>query len=860
MQVATASTARSSGGWGRGLPSRAGPDGGIERLCILAYVALLPVQVALTDTFRVAPSDLFVLAYLVLRLPRMVIRPRAWSGWHAAIVISLAIGSMVAEVLGGIALDTIGQKLVGLLWLMVTALCVQDSLTSWERLRSLLRVLILSASVHTFAFLVVMYLQQAGAIDRPDLNLDGARLTGLLIDPNAFGALVLVALVLAAVGGGRGILGRDEARLVTPVLALGLAATYSRSAWLGLAFACAAALWVAPRPALSAGIRGAVIGLTLLPLLWVLAPTDAGELARRPGQVEERFSIIADATADLVSSPVVGIGLGTSFDRHGQIVHNTTLWFFTEFGLLGLISILGFVWWHAARAQAAHRRLRPPQRAVAAGLLVAHVGMWGVSMGIEALYQRHWWVVLAAICALSSHDADVPAAAPPPPPPRYLPAEVVRPARRRAGSTLERMGVGRDVLSSASWGVLDQAVSSGTNFALALVVVRSVPTDDFGAFSFVVVLHIVAIGVVRSVCTEALVIRTSGSMGEIAAASRSCAGAVVCLGAASGLLCVVAAVVVGGPMRSVLLVLGLSLPLLLLQDAGRHLSFARLEPRLATVSDLAWAVVLLVLVLALAALSVDDSWVYLLAWAVGGGVGAALLVRSLPVVPAMGEGVRWLASTWSLGRSLLANYSLTAAPTYLLLLVTPLVADIATLAEVRAAFIPFGVLGVVFQGIAMLAVPYCVRAGARAELRRRAVLVSAVLAVAAVAWGAVVLAVPDAVGTRVIGDLWQQSSSTRAAFALAVIFEGAGIGAVVALQALSMPSRLVQVRLVVSPLTLALGVALIRIIGAPGVAVALAVGHGAAALLIWGVARRQLSGDPAPPADLVIPAPGGGWT
>jgi hypothetical protein len=29
------------------------------------------------------------------------------------------------------------------------------------------------------------------------------------------------------------------------------------------------------------------------------------------------------------------------------------------------------------------------------GLMAAHVGMLGLSLGIEALYQRHWWMVMA---------------------------------------------------------------------------------------------------------------------------------------------------------------------------------------------------------------------------------------------------------------------------------------------------------------------------------------------------------------------------------------------------------------------------------------------------------------------------------
>jgi hypothetical protein len=35
-------------------------------------------------------------------------------------------------------------------------------------------------------------------------------------------------------------------------------------------------------------------------------------------------------------------------------------------------------------------------------LLLAHAAMLGVAMGIEAFYQRHWWLVMALIASAYS--------------------------------------------------------------------------------------------------------------------------------------------------------------------------------------------------------------------------------------------------------------------------------------------------------------------------------------------------------------------------------------------------------------------------------------------------------------------------
>jgi len=75
-----------------------------------------------------------------------------------------------------------------------------------------------------------------------------------------------------------------------------------------------------------------------------------------------------------------------------------------EFGLVGFVIFTGFISWFGINGVLAYRRVEAPERALVAGLIAAHLAMIGFSLGIEASFQRSWWLVmglLAASCALA---------------------------------------------------------------------------------------------------------------------------------------------------------------------------------------------------------------------------------------------------------------------------------------------------------------------------------------------------------------------------------------------------------------------------------------------------------------------------
>jgi O-antigen/teichoic acid export membrane protein len=922
---------------------------GLAGWLLAAYVCLLPVQIRLAADFRPAPGDVLIAAYLVLRGGRLRWRARDWTSWHAAVLIALTVGAVVSQLQGEFDLASFGVKVGGLILLYATVLCILDFARTVEHLRWLLRVLCVWTAAHTLLFLVVLAVQQGqGATPMwPDINGGGTRLSGLLIDPNAFGGLVVVALVFVVYLPRRLALFSRWATLpIALVLATGLFYTFSRSAWIGLGMAVVTGLLVQPWrigrllawsvPFVAAG------SFIVAEYAWSFASV----LIDRPESAAVRATIIDESVHDFMTSPVFGIGLNGAFARHDRIVHNTLVWFLTEFGLFGLLAIIGLLASYVVRALVARGRLPSALAPLPVALLLAHAAMVGVSTGIEALYQRHWWVVLAGISACygwatatepvparstaaarvrastlarrPGPPAPVPAipgpgavssrpgrVAPPSPPPSSngrtevlippagpgaeqpsaldrgqptvvdvpatpvpsagssaAPAAAVTanaaaaaaaaaaiaapPAARSAAPAAPaapapaaadgvsgrlrsrlRANLRHEAVSHGSWGLMDQATSSGTNFLLSVVVASSVSAEDFGAFSFVTVLYLVAVGLWRSLNAEPFMIRYSARPEQLPGAAGRSLGSTWLAGVVGGVGCILAAELVPTPYQGPLQVLGVALPFLLVQDSARVVSFTMFRAVVAFINDAVWAVLLIVALVVLAILGGPHApWLYLAAWAGTGAVAGLLILRQLRIVLDLGVASPDMRENFRLGVPLLANFLLTSAPPYLLFLITPAIAGLAELGLVRAAFVPFGPFGVLLQGMQLVALPWFMRLARPSDVARLSRHLSLGLAAVAALWGVLVAVVmPTALGTWLIGDLWEPTQSLRVLFAFAFVLDALSVGPLLALRALQAPRRLVWVRLLAGPPTLVLGLVLLPILGAEGVAMALIFGH-----------------------------------
>jgi O-antigen/teichoic acid export membrane protein len=358
----------------------------------------------------------------------------------------------------------------------------------------------------------------------------------------------------------------------------------------------------------------------------------------------------------------------------------------------------------------------------------------------------------------------------------------------------------RSLATRVSWGLADQAVSSLTNFAVGLVVARSLGAVDFGIFALAWATFGGALNISRGLASDPFVVRFNGTSTDVwRAALRRATGTAVLVGLAAGAVGVGVGALIGGPVGAAFVALGVVMPALLLQDAWRFGFFAAGRGHQAFANDTVWAVAL---VPGLAVAALNPSVVtFVLAWGGAAAVAALYGCFQARAVPRPLGCRSWLRDQRDLGaRYVLENVSNSGAGqirTYGLGAITGLVA----IGSVRGAELLLGPFLAVLMGLSLVAVPEAARV-ARANpsrLPRFCLLLGGVQAVAALTWGLMLLFfLPDAIGTQLLGSVWPAASALLLPATLSVTFAGLSSGASTGLRALGAARRGLRAQLFTS--------------------------------------------------------------
>jgi O-antigen/teichoic acid export membrane protein len=309
------------------------------------------------------------------------------------------------------------------------------------------------------------------------------------------------------------------------------------------------------------------------------------------------------------------------------------------------------------------------------------------------------------------------------------------------------------------WGVVDQAASSLTNYAVVFYVAHALGARQFGAFSLAYVTYGFALNASRGLSTDPLLVRYSGTdLPTWRHAVSCCTGNAVVVGLATGACVLAAAALLGGTVRLGILALGLTLPGLLLQDSWRYAFFALGRGAQAFLSDVIWGLTLIPgLALLRVTHHVDVFWCVFV-WGAAAGVAACIGPLQARVLPRPMNARIWVLRHRDLGLRFLAENTTNSGSVQLRAYGIGLILGLAAIGYVQAASTLMGPFMVIFFGLGLVTVPEATRIVRRSprQLLRFCLLVGAGLAIAAFLWGAALLvALPHGLGKLLLGPIWR---------------------------------------------------------------------------------------------------------
>lgn len=192
------------------------------------------------------------------------------------------------------------------------------------------------------------------------------------------------------------------------------------------------------------------------------------------------------------------------------------------------------------------------------------------------------------------------------------------------------------LLRQGAWALVDQILSSATNFAMAIIVARLLEPEGYGQFALATATWLTLLGLVRAMVVQPYVVEAAvQDRPTWRRTTRQASGVIVVFGLVSGLVIAAVGVALGasGGVGRAFVMLGVIAPFLVLQDFWRFAAFSKNRARTAVVNDALWAVVQGGCLLVLLDSSRVTPAAAIAAWGAGAGAGALLGMAQFNLIP-----------------------------------------------------------------------------------------------------------------------------------------------------------------------------------------------------------------------------------
>lgn len=379
--------------------------------------------------------------------------------------------------------------------------------------------------------------------------------------------------------------------------------------------------------------------------------------------------------------------------------------------------------------------------------------------------------------------------------------------------------------------IVDQGLSSLTNLLVSLFAAHLLGLESFGVVSVAMTTYFVCVGIGRAVVGDPLLL-TKAEAQDVVGRAVSAAFA---LGVLFTLCSWVAWSVAGGSeLMGALLVLGVGLPFLLLQDIARYIAFWRGSPWSAAANDLLWLVGALGS-LALLPRAATSASTVLACWVASGGVAGLVFAVRLRWRPSIRAASEWLRGNRTMILPMLGDYGLIALLQQGVIYLITAVVGLRATAAFRGALVALGPVNVLTAGVSVFLVQLARRAQdtTPTAFPGRMLRLSALMAVAVLALCLAVYFMPARLGELLLDEVWAESRPLILPLAFVFATAAFNFGATTGLRVIGQAARSFRVRSVAAPLMLVVVAVACYQGGVMAAVVAQAVAGGVATLLWW---------------------------
>ena len=294
----------------------------------------------------------------------------------------------------------------------------------------------------------------------------------------------------------------------------------------------------------------------------------------------------------------------------------------------------------------------------------------------------------------------------------------------------------------------------------------------------------------------------------------------------------------GGTAGAAFLGLGLTLPLLMLQDSWRFSFFAAGRGGHAFLNDSIWGATLLPALVLLRMTGHANVFWFTFAWGATAGIAAVAGVLQAGVLPRPAYTWDWLTKHRDLGTRYLLEGTLSSAVMQVRGYGTALILGLAAVGYVQASVTLVGPMTILSLGMGLVTLPEAARILRRSPRQFPVFcwLVSAGLSLAGLAWGIVLLVgVPRGIGHAVLGsaDVWRPTYPLVLPQTIYIVGGGIAAGAGTGLHAMGAARRSLRVAIIGALIAAGCSILGAVVWGIEGTIYGLAVGVWVGAAINW---------------------------